>query len=120
MTNVQKISPNVYPGIDKGKTDFMGEVVKLVSLDFNLTPEQLYSSDASRNVSRPRYYAMYIIREVTRNKIKEIAGHFSRHHSIISHATRFSEDDMSAYPAVKLQVRKLLKQAREMHDALLD
>ena len=58
-------------------------IVRYVCRYFGVEEAQLKSSNRSRNISEPRQLAIYLIRQLTGNGVKEIGQYFNRDHGTI-------------------------------------
>lgn len=70
-------------------------IVRYVCKYFGVEEAQLKSSNRSRNISEPRQLAIYLIRQLTGNGVKEIGRYFNRDHGTICSSIKKVEEQLS-------------------------
>lgn len=87
-------------------------IVDVVAEHFNLTPNDIYSKNKSRNISYPRQIVMYLSRHLTDNSVTAIGKHLgNRDHSTVIHGydkiTKDIEKDPSIHNTVDVLIKKI-------------
>jgi chromosomal replication initiator protein len=84
------------------------EILKLVSVHFNVTRADILSSRRTASVVRPRQIAMYLSKTLTLRSLPEIGRRFGgRDHTTVLHAVRKIEGLIGADPALKDEISLL-------------
>ena len=92
------------------KTVAMDEIIKTVSVFYNLKPSDLKSEKRHRNIAVPRHVAMYLAREYGKYSYPEIGAAFGgKDHSTAIHAVKKIKTGLKESPDIK-QAIKTLKQ----------
>ena len=85
-------------------------IIKTVEKYFNLPENSLKSSSKANNIAYPRQIAMYLIKNMTDKKLKEIGDCFGgKHHSTVIHAIEKIEEDIKNDYNIKSTVEDLTK-----------
>ncbi|MDO4665659.1 MAG: chromosomal replication initiator protein DnaA [Actinomycetaceae bacterium] len=89
-------------------------LIKVQTADyFNVTVEQLCSSDRSRTITEARQIAMYLCRELTTLSLPKIGAEFGgRDHTTVMHAQRKITDQMKSKPHVYNHVTELTNRVK--------
>jgi chromosomal replication initiator protein len=81
------------------------DIIKAVSMRFELNSTQIVGRNAIRTYSRPRQIAMFLAREMTSMSYPQIGRHFRRDHTTVLWAvrgiTKLLDTDREALEAVE-------------------
>lgn len=94
---VQELESLIYPDASREVTPEL--IIEVVSDHFNISVDQLKSSDRSRNVSRPRQIAMYLCKQMTDLTLetigKKLGGkdHTTVKHGVDKISKEYKEDE---------------------------
>lgn len=91
-------------------------IVEEVARTFNVTPEEIKSSNRRANLSKARQIAIYLVKDITNMSMEQIGNEFNgRHHSTIVYTCQQVEKNMEFDPKVKetiLDIKKNLQNNR--------
>jgi len=83
-------------------------VQKKVADNFNISPNQLNTHSRKRDVTLPRYIAMYLAKKWTRQSLRTIGLEFGgRDYSTIIHAFKKIENDQLHSPELKVRIEAI-------------
>lgn len=103
------VSPYVYPGLAKVKTDLtIDEVIKEVCEYFHITHDELAGKGRNKNIVTARAYVIYTCRKFTNYTFEQIGKALNRDHSSIMHLNKKFHDDIGIYPTDKNLYAKFL------------
>ncbi|MEF2919583.1 MAG: chromosomal replication initiator protein DnaA [Acutalibacteraceae bacterium] len=93
-------------------------IIEEVARTFNVTPEDLKSSNRRANLSKPRQIAIYLIKDITNISMEQIGAAFNgRHHSTIVYTCQQVEKTMETDPKIRdiiKDIKKNLQNGRSM------
>jgi chromosomal replication initiator protein len=100
---------------DAGEARVTADLVISVASDyFDVTPEEIRSTNRSRPLVTARQMAMYLCRELTDLSLPQIGDRFGgRDHSTVIHATNKIRQNMQERPTCYEQVRELTTRIRQ-------
>ena len=85
-------------------------IVEEVARTFNVTPEEIKSSNRRANLSKARQIAIYLVKDITNMSMEQIGNEFNgRHHSTIVYTCQLVEKKMEFDPKVKEMIRDIKK-----------
>lgn len=85
-------------------------IVDEVARTFNVTPEEIKSSNRRANLSRARQVAIYLVKDITNMSMEQIGSEFNgRHHSTIVYTCQQVEKTMETDPKVKEIIHNIKK-----------
>ncbi len=85
-------------------------IVEEVARTFNVTPEEIKSSNRRANLSKARQIAIYLVKDITNMSMEQIGNEFNgRHHSTIVYTCQQVEKNMEFDPKVKEMIRDIKK-----------
>lgn len=85
-------------------------VVDEVARTFNVTSEEIKSSNRRANLSKARQIAIYLVKDITNMSMEQIGAAFNgRHHSTIVYTCQQVEKNMEADPKVKEMIQNIKK-----------
>ena len=85
-------------------------IVEEVARTFNVTPEEIKSSNRRANLSKARQIAIYLVKDITNMSMNLIGEEFGgRDHSTIVYALKQIEKNMEKDPKLKATVEDIIK-----------
>jgi chromosomal replication initiator protein len=92
----------------------MDIIIRVVSEDFHLTPNDLKGKKKSSGIVRPRHIAIYLCRELTEYSLTEIGQAFGdRDHTTVLHSHRIIEEtshsDSNLYSVLE-RLKRMIKE----------
>jgi len=91
----------------------MDDIIKAVTVHFQVKLSELQSRKRSVSVARPRQVAMYLARTLTRHSLEEIGGYFGgRDHSTVMHACDRVRQLLTTEPHIAEAVEHITAQLR--------
>lgn len=82
-------------------------IVEYVAREYQITPQDIYSKNRSRNIAYPRQISMYLSRELTDLSLIKIAGRFEKDHSTIIYGIDKIKKDMEEDESFARHIRNL-------------
>lgn len=99
--------------VDEWQSDPAYVIVETVTEYFNITREQILSTDRSPRFSHPRMLAMVLLRQMTGMTFEAIADIFGKHHSTVMHAEKRAKASLHATQHLAA-LRKRVESAEEI------
>ena len=85
-------------------------IVDEVARTFNVTAEDIKSSNRRANLSRARQIAIYLVKDITNMSMEQIGNAFNgRHHSTIVYTCQQVEKNMEADPKIREMIQDIRK-----------
>lgn len=85
-------------------------IIEEVGRTFNVTPEEIKSSNRRANLSKARQIAIYLVKDITNMSMEQIGAEFNgRHHSTIVYTCQQVEKNMETDPKVKEIIKDIRK-----------
>ncbi len=88
----------------------LDSIVEEVARTFNVTPDEIKSSNRRANLSKARQIAIYMVKDITNMSMEQIGAAFNgRHHSTIVYTCQQVEKNMETDPKVKEIINDIKK-----------
>ena len=85
-------------------------IVEEVARTFNVTPEEIKSSNRRANLSKARQIAIYLVKDITNMSMEQIGNAFNgRHHSTIVYTCQQVEKSMENDPKIREMIQDIRK-----------
>lgn len=85
-------------------------IIEEVGRTFNVSPEEIKSSNRRANLSKARQIAIYLVKDITNMSMEQIGAEFNgRHHSTIVYTCQQVEKNMETDPKVKEIIKDIRK-----------
>jgi chromosomal replication initiator protein len=97
----------LHPGKNKEKIDF---IMQVVADAFALSPDDLRRSTKTPKYAAPRQIAIYLVGQLTGASALEIAYHFQKHHTTVTHAISIIEEQRRRGGEIGATVDELLRE----------
>jgi len=86
-----------YVSAEEGHTVTLTYIVDIVADHFNLTPQEIYSKNRSKNIAYPRQIAMYMCRKYLNMSLVDIGKSIGdKDHTTVMHAVKKIEEDLKS------------------------
>ena len=89
------------------------KIIDSVSNAFGVTASDIRSDKRQSEITRARQAAMYVIKEITDQTLKEIGDVFGKNHTTVLHSITQCRDRMNDEPEYKLAVANIIRDFQE-------
>jgi chromosomal replication initiator protein len=89
------------------------KIIDSVSNAFGVTTSDIKSDKRQAEITQARQAAMYIIKEITDQTLKDIGSYFDKNHSTVVHSVRQCSERMEENAAYKSTVNNIIRDFRE-------
>lgn len=89
------------------------KIIDSVSNAFGVTTSDIKSDKRQADITQARQAAMYIIKEITDQTLKDIGSYFDKNHSTVVHSVRQCSERMEENASYKSTVNNIIRDFRE-------